>query len=51
MAEEHEHRTEEEVLDEQTDPVEDLDVPEGQQEDVAGGIWKVKPDQERKGQK
>jgi hypothetical protein len=33
--EEHEHRSEEEVTDEQE--VEDLDVPEGQQEDVGGG--------------
>jgi hypothetical protein len=32
---EHEHRTEEEV--EQEQAVEDLDVPEDQQEDVAGG--------------
>jgi hypothetical protein len=35
---EHEHRTEEEVLEEQGETVEDLDVPEGQQEDVAGGL-------------
>ena len=38
MSEEHEHRTEEEVLDEQqADVVEDLDVPQSQQEDIAGG--------------
>jgi hypothetical protein len=38
MADEHEHRTEDEVLDEQqADVVEDLDVPQGEQEDVAGG--------------
>lgn len=36
---EHEHRTEEEVEQEQT--VEDLDVPEGQQQDVAGGTYKL----------
>ncbi len=36
MAEEHEHRTEDEVLDEQ-EGISDLDVPEGHQEDVAGG--------------
>jgi hypothetical protein len=35
---EHEHRTEEDVLEEQDETVEDLDVPEGQQEDVAGGL-------------
>lgn len=35
---EHEHRTEEEVTDEQA--VEDLEVPEGQQEDVGGGALK-----------
>jgi hypothetical protein len=37
MADEHEHRTEDEVLEEQADEVEDLDVPEGQQEGIAGG--------------
>ena len=36
---EHENRTEEEVEQEQT--VEDLDVPEGQQQDVAGGTYKL----------
>ena len=36
MAEEHEHRTEEEVLDEQQG-VADLDLPDAQQEGVAGG--------------
>ena len=35
MAEEHENRTEDEVVDEQE--VEDLDVPEQQAEDVGGG--------------
>jgi hypothetical protein len=41
MAEEHEHRSEDEVLSEQTaDAVEDLDVPEGQAEDVSGGNFK-----------
>lgn len=43
---EHEHRSEEEVLDEQkTDTVEDLEVPEGQSADVGGGLggaWPVK---------
>jgi len=35
---EHEHRSEEEVLaEQQADAVEDLEVPEGQQDDVAGG--------------
>jgi hypothetical protein len=38
--EEHEHRSEEEVTDEQSaDAVEDLDVPEQQAEDVGGGNW------------
>ena len=38
MADEHEQRTEDEVLDEQqADVVEDLDVPQSQQDDVAGG--------------
>jgi hypothetical protein len=38
MSDEHEHRTEEEVLEEQkADAVEDLDVPEQQADDVAGG--------------
>jgi hypothetical protein len=38
MADEHEHRTEDEVVDEQqADVVEDLDVPQGQQGDIAGG--------------
>lgn len=44
LAEEHEHRSEEEVLDEQSaDAVEDLEVPEGQQDDVAGGIVNAWP--------
>lgn len=38
MGEEHEHRTEDEVLDEQNaEAVEDLDVPDGGQDAVAGG--------------
>ncbi len=38
MGEEHEHRTGDEVADEQeADAVEDLDVPEQQAEDVGGG--------------
>lgn len=42
---EHEHRSEEEVLQEQeTDVVEDLDVPEGQAADVEGGAWPQKID-------
>jgi hypothetical protein len=42
---EHEHteperRTTEEVAEEQeADAVEDLEVPQGQQEDVGGGVW------------
>jgi hypothetical protein len=40
MADEHEHRTEDEVVDEQqADVVEDLDVPQDQQGDVAGGNY------------
>lgn len=44
---EREHRSEEEVLDEQkADAIEDLDVPEGQSADVGGGnivgAWPVK---------
>jgi hypothetical protein len=43
MADEHEHRTEDEVLDEQgADAVEDLEVPEGQGEEVGGGAWPKK---------
>lgn len=46
--EEHEHRSEEEVTDEHSeDLVEDLDVPEGQQEDVGDGFkqaWPIKWD-------
>jgi hypothetical protein len=39
--EEHEHRSEEEVTDEQSaDAIEDLEVPEGQQEDIGGGSFK-----------
>lgn len=42
MAEEHEHRTEDEVLEEQeADAEEDLEVPEGQQEDVGGGFKEI----------
>lgn len=42
--EEHEHRSEEEVTDEQSaDVVEDLEVPEGQQEDIGGGIKQAFP--------
>lgn len=38
MSEEHEHRTEDEVLEEQkAETVDDLDVPDQQAEDVAGG--------------
>lgn len=38
MSEEHEHRTEDEVLEEQkAETVDDLDVPDHQAEDVAGG--------------
>jgi hypothetical protein len=45
---EHEHRSEEEVLDEQkTDAVEDLEVPEGQSADVGGGAWPVKWDEKK----
>lgn len=39
---EHEHN--EPQPDERAEEVEDLEVPEGQQEDVAGGIWKVGQD-------
>ena len=42
---EHEHRTEEEVTEEQdADAVEDLDVPEEQSGDVGGGAqgWPIK---------
>jgi hypothetical protein len=42
MSDEHEHRSEEEVTDEQSDTVEDLEVPEGQGDDVAGGAWPKK---------
>jgi hypothetical protein len=45
MAEEPEQRTGDEVADEQeADAVEDLDVPEGQSEDVEGGAWPKKID-------
>jgi hypothetical protein len=49
MTEEHEHRTEEEVLEEQkAEAVEDLEVPEQQADDVAGGavdmFLKLDPD-------
>jgi hypothetical protein len=37
---EPEHRTEEEVLEEQGDTVEDLEVPESQSDDVSGGAFK-----------
>jgi hypothetical protein len=41
---EHEHRSEEEVPEEQeAEAVEDLDVPEEQQEDVAGGFVNAWP--------
>lgn len=40
----HEHRTEDEVLDEQkADAVEDLDVPEAQASDVHGGNTSGEP--------
>jgi hypothetical protein len=42
---EHEQRSEDEVLAEQdAEAVEDLDVPEEQGEDVAGGAWPKKYD-------
>lgn len=48
---EHEQRSEEEVLDEQNaDAVDDLEVPEGQSADVAGGIggaWPTKYEPEK----
>jgi hypothetical protein len=37
MPEEHEHRTEDDGVEEEADAVEDLDVPEQQAEDVGGG--------------
>lgn len=40
---EHEHTEPEQ--DERADEAEDLDVPEGQQEDVAGGFFKVRFDE------
>ncbi len=44
---EHEHRSEEEVLaEQQPDAVDDLEVPEGQTEDVAGGAWPIKYERE-----
>ncbi len=44
---EHEHRSEEEVLaEQQPDAVEDLEVPEGQAEDVAAGAWPKKYERE-----
>jgi hypothetical protein len=39
---EHEHRTEEEVLEEQEDTVDDLEVPGDDAEGVAGGSWDIK---------
>jgi hypothetical protein len=35
---EHDKRPDEEAMEERLDTVEDLDVPEGEQGDVAGGI-------------
>lgn len=46
---EHEHTEPEQ--DERTEDVEDLDVPEGQQEDVAGGFYKLGGDQETRADK
>jgi hypothetical protein len=44
--EEHEHRSEEEVAEEPAaDVVEDLEVPEGQQAEIEGGVkqaWPIK---------
>lgn len=50
MADEHEHRTEDEVLEEQeAEAVEDLQVPEGQAEDVKGGwSWGKKKEEQQK---
>jgi hypothetical protein len=39
---EHEHRSEEEVPEQDADAAEDLEVPEGQAEDVGGGAWPKK---------
>jgi hypothetical protein len=40
---EHEQRSEDDVLAEQeADAVEDLDVPEGQSDEVSGGAWPKK---------
>jgi hypothetical protein len=45
---EHEHRTEDEVLDEQNaDAVEDLEVPEGQGADIGGGAWPIKYEEKK----
>jgi hypothetical protein len=49
MGEEHE-RTEPEQ-DERAEEVEDLEVPEGQQEDVGGGAWPKKIELDERGQK
>ena len=44
---EHEQRSEEDVLaEQQPDAVEDLEAPEDQTEDVAGGGWPIKYDRE-----
>jgi hypothetical protein len=46
---EHEHT--EPKQDERAEDVEDLEVPEGQQEDVAGGYYKLRSDQEPRADK
>lgn len=46
---EHEHTEPEK--DEREEDVEDLDVPEGQQEDVGGGAWPSKINPGDRGQK
>jgi hypothetical protein len=42
-----EHEQTEPEEDERADAVEDLEVPEGQQDDVAGGFSKIEFEQER----
>jgi hypothetical protein len=41
---EHEQRTEEEVLEEQDESIEDLDAPDDEAQNASGGAWPKKYD-------